>query len=96
MVGDAFEVMFADLPGAGYLWTPGDIPPGLTLMDTRQAPPATDVVGSAQSQVVRFRADRAGEYEMVFTFGRPWETVAAETQIVTVRVREHHRRNRDD
>ena len=51
---------------------------------------ATDVVGSAQSQVVRFRADRA-EYEIVFTFGRPWETVAAETQIVTVRVRERHR-----
>jgi predicted secreted protein len=96
MVGEAFEVMLADLPGAGYLWTPGDIPPGLTLIDTRQAPPATDVVGSPQSQVVRFRADLAGDYEIAFTFGRPWETVAAETQVVSVRVRERHRRNRDD
>jgi predicted secreted protein len=85
--GEAFDVTLADLPGAGYSWTPVDVPPGLTLVETRADARATDAVGSAQRKVLRFRADQPGEYEVVFVFTRPWEAAPAETQSVHVRVR---------
>ena len=89
VAGDGFDLTLADLPGAGYVWTPVDVPAGLTLIETQStAETTTDIVGSAQSKVVRFQAERAGDYEIVFIFARPWENVPAETQIVRVRVRE--------
>jgi predicted secreted protein len=85
--GAAFDVTLADLPGAGYSWKPVDVPPGLTLVETRADAPATEIVGSAQRKVLRFRADLPGDYEVVFVFARPWEDAPAETQTVQVRVR---------
>jgi predicted secreted protein len=89
MAGDGFDVLLADLPGAGYVWTPAEVPAGLTLIETQgEARMTTDVVGSAQPKVMRFRAERAGDYEIVFTFARPWENVRAETRTIQVHVRE--------
>jgi predicted secreted protein len=85
--GEEFDVTLADLPGAGYTWAPVDVPPGLTLVETRADAQATEAVGSAQRKVVRFQADRPGEYQVVFVFARPWEDFPAETQTVHVRVR---------
>jgi inhibitor of cysteine peptidase len=87
VAGDGFDVTLADLPGAGYIWTPAEIPAGLTLVETRQEVPATDALGSAQNKILRFQADQAGDYEIVFTFARPWEDSPAETQTIRVRVR---------
>ncbi len=80
-------MVLADLPGAGYTWTPVDVPAGLTMIDTQQETPVNpDVVGSAEHKTVRFRADRAGDYDVVFVFGRPWEDSPAETRTVRVHV----------
>ena len=87
MAGDGFDVTLADLPGAGYIWTPVEIPTGLTLVGTTDELPATDTIGSAQNKIVRFLADRAGDYEIVFRFARPWEDSPAQTQTIRVRVR---------
>ena len=87
MVGEVFEVTLADLPGAGYRWTPTDVPAGMSLIESEQEVPATDLVGSAHQTVLRFRPDRPGEYEMVFSFARPWEDFPVEKRVVRVRVR---------
>jgi predicted secreted protein len=79
--------MLADLPGAGYAWTAREIPAGLTLTETTASTADPDLVGAPIEQVMHFRADRAGDYELVFTFARPWENRPAETRTVTVRVR---------
>jgi predicted secreted protein len=91
VAGDGFDVTLADLPGAGYTWTPAEIPAGLTLVETRDELPATDTVGSAQNKIVRFQADQAGDYEIVFRFARSWEDSPAETQTIRVRVRPRDR-----
>jgi predicted secreted protein len=87
VAGEVFEVTLVDLPGAGYVWTPADIPVGLTLIEGQPDVPATDVVGSAHPTVMRFRADQPGQYEIMFTFARPWEDRPVEERVVRVRVR---------
>jgi inhibitor of cysteine peptidase len=89
MEGDEFDVALADLPGAGYLWTPAEVPDGLSLVETApETLAATEVVGSARNKVLRFQADQAGDYEIVFIFARPWENVATRSRTVRVRVRQ--------
>jgi predicted secreted protein len=85
--GERFDVTLADLPGAGYTWTTGDLPAGLTLIEMQSRAPASEIVGSAQDKVLQFRADRAGDYEVVFTLARSWEDSVAETRTVRVHVR---------
>jgi predicted secreted protein len=80
-------VTLADLPGAGYVWTAEEIPAGLELVETTASAPEPDLVGAPTEQMMRFRADRAGEYVLVFTFARPWENSPAEKRTVRVRVR---------
>ncbi len=77
----------ADLPGAGYVWTVDEIPVGLTVVKMQTLAADTELVGAPNQQVMHFRADRAGEYLLVFTFARPWENSPAETRTVRVRVR---------
>lgn len=84
--GEGFDVPLADLPGAGYLWEPRGVPAGLTLLEEESAAPVPDVVGASQRKVIRFRADHAGDYVLVFTLARPWEDKPAETRTVHVHV----------
>ena len=84
--GDDFDVTLADLPGAGYSWTAAPVPSGLTLVETQATTPAADVVGASQRKTMRFRADRAGDYELVFTYARPWEDAPAEWRTIAVHV----------
>ena len=77
----------ADLPGAGYAWTANEVPAGLTMVEMQTSASNPDLVGAPNHKVIRFRADRAGEYVLVFTFARPWEHSPAETRTVRVRVR---------
>jgi predicted secreted protein len=85
--GAEFDVTLADLPGAGYIWTSAAVPDGLTMVGDQLTEAEPDVVGAAQHRVLRYRAHRAGDYELVFTLARPWEDSPAETRKVRVRVR---------
>jgi predicted secreted protein len=84
---EVFDVILADLPGAGYVWEPGEVPAGLTLLGQERTAPATGVVGASQRKAIRFLADRAGDYVLAFTLARPWEDTPTETRTIHVHVR---------
>lgn len=84
---EVFDVILADLPGAGFVWKPVAVPAGLTLLGEERTAPATGVVGAAQRKAIRFRADRAGDYILTFTLTRPWEDTPTETRTIHAHVR---------
>lgn len=86
-VGDVVEIPLADLPGAGYLWTPVDVPAGLTLLEPQGSPRSGGPVGGARRRLVRPRAYEPGDYQLTFVLGRPWEGSPAERRTVSIRVR---------
>ncbi|MBD0292540.1 MAG: protease inhibitor I42 family protein [Jiangellaceae bacterium] len=86
-VGDVVEIPLADLPGAGYSWTPVDVPAGLTLLDPQWSPTSSGPVGGARRRLVRVRADEPGDYQLTLVLGRPWEGSPAERRTVSIRVR---------
>jgi len=85
--GERFEVILADLPGAGYVWEPDEVAAGLTLLEEELTASATGVAVASQRKAIRFRADRAGDYVLAFTLARPWENTPKETRTVHVHVR---------
>jgi predicted secreted protein len=89
--GQEFEVPLADLPGAGYRWTLTEPPDGITLIDSEWAGPPSELAGTARPRTFRFRAERAGDYDLQFELVRPWEhresATPADTRAVSVSVR---------
>jgi predicted secreted protein len=71
--GAEFEVTVADLPGAGYEWVAGALPPGLTMVGEDWAEPVPSEVGASRRRTFRLRAGDAGTYELVLELRRPWE-----------------------
>lgn len=87
--GEELDVVLADLPGAGYEWVPGDVPSGLILLATDWVAPLPEEAGASRGRAFRFRAERAGSYELTFDLQRPWEPLdvtPARRQVVAVSV----------
>jgi hypothetical protein len=72
-VGEELDVVLADLPGAGYEWTPREVPLGLPLASTGWAEPVPSEPGSSRGRRFRFAARLPGTYDLVFDLVRPWE-----------------------
>ena len=90
-VGEEFDVVLADLPGAGYEWVLGEVPAGLTLLTTEWAGPLPADVGASRPKAFRFSAEQPGTYDLVFDLVRPWEqsdVTPARRHSVTVEVAE--------
>ena len=86
--GEVVEVTMTDLPGAGYRWEAPEVPPGLAVVEDEWVQPDPPPgVGSGRARVLRFRADRAGEYVVRLELRRPWEAVPARVTELPVSVR---------
>jgi predicted secreted protein len=72
-VGEELDVVLADLPGAGYEWTPREVPLGLPLASTGWAEPIPEETGASRRRLFRFAARQPGTYDLVFDLVRPWE-----------------------
>ena len=86
-VGDEFEVRLAATPSTGYIWEAQSLPEGIKLSGSDYERPSADTrPGDPTTQVFRFRAQRAGDYTITFHLKRPWESDAAHSQTVSVKV----------
>ena len=72
-VREEFEVVLADLPGAGYEWVPRAVPAGLAFLSTDWAGPVPPDAGASRRKAFRFSAEQQGIYHLVFDLVRPWE-----------------------
>jgi predicted secreted protein len=72
--GQEFEVVLADLPGAGYEWVPREVPPGLVLLTADWADPLPGQAGASRRRSFRLAAERPGSFRLVFQLVRPWES----------------------
>lgn len=71
--GEELDVVLSDLPSAGYEWSPVDVPQGVVLLSAEWAAPVPPALGASRGRLFRFRAERAGTYELLFDLRRPWE-----------------------
>ena len=71
--GQEFDVVLADLPGAGYEWVLGEVPTGLALLSVDWAGPLPADAGASRPKAFRFSAEKPGSYDLVFDLVRPWE-----------------------
>ena len=72
--GEQFEVVLADLPGAGYEWVPREMPSGVVLLTTDWADPLPPDAGASRRRAFRLAAEQPGSYRLVFQLVRPWES----------------------
>ena len=85
--GQEFKVALESSPGTGYVWALQALPEGVRLVDSSQEPPASGLLpGGAIIQVFRFHAMARGEHAICFVLKRAWESEAAESRTVTVKV----------
>jgi len=71
--GDTVEVVLDENASTGYMWTPENLPEGLTLTNDGTRPPDQLRPGAAGSHWFRFRAERTGHGALVLELRRPWE-----------------------
>ena len=72
--GQGFDVVLADLPGAGYEWVPHEVPPGVVLLTADWADPLPTEAGASRRRSFRFAAEQPGSHTLVFHLVRPWES----------------------
>jgi len=78
-VGDEFELVLATSPKPAHMWRSA-VPPALAVVSEGFAP------DEPPRHVARLVARVAGDVEVTFGYGRPWEAEPAETRTFTVRV----------
>lgn len=71
--GDAVEVVLDENATTGFMWTPGELPDGITLTADGFRPPDQLRPGAGGAHWFRFRADRACAGSLVLELRRPWE-----------------------
>jgi predicted secreted protein len=82
VAGEAFEVVLADLPGAGYVWQMQSLPDGIEPLPVEhfapveREPAERDLLGGPEPSAHRYRATRPGSFDLVFAFVRPWQPTA--------------------
>ena len=83
--GEPFAVRLSATSSAGYLWEIRRRPAEVDLLGSEVEPVAAgSQPGQGGAQVFRFRAARAGEFEIEFQLKRPWEESAIQSQIVRI------------
>lgn len=87
VVGAEFEVVLADLPGAGYSWQLQTLPDGIEASPVEHEVADPDLLGGSERSAHPYRATVPGSYELVFDLVRSWEATApAAQQRVRIRV----------
>ena len=76
VAGGEFDVVLADLPGAGYRWQLQSVPDGIEALPVEHEVAEPDLLGGSERSAHRYRATLPGTYELVFDLVRPWEAAA--------------------
>jgi predicted secreted protein len=85
-VDEEFTISLQSIATAGYLWQVESLPNGVELLGAENENPAGETKpGDPTTRVFRFRARKAGEYEVTFELARPWENKAIATKSITAR-----------
>ena len=86
-VGKEFAVRLRATPGTGYLWHAQTVPDGIELVasDIERADQPVHP-GDVVTQVFRFRPRQPGNYVIVMSLQRQWETAGAETHAMKIKV----------
>ncbi len=92
--GELLRVRLPALPSAGFSWRLLSADQSIVaLVDTSFVRPAdvpkdgTPQVGAPSDQLFVLKAQKAGETEAVFVYGRPWETEKPPQRTATVSVK---------
>ena len=88
VVGHPFDVILADLPGSGYVWSCRTVPDGVRLISVQYVAEVPPQVGSARDKQFRFVAERPGQFTVILELKRGWEAEPIETR--AIRIRAHH------
>ena len=73
-VGQTIEVRLPASPATGHIWRVDSADsPTLRMMGEPEFVPDSPLLGSAATQVMRFRATGAGEGTLRLAYGRPWQ-----------------------
>ena len=80
VAGGEFDVVLADLPGAGYRWQLQALPDGIEALPVEHEVAEPDLLGGSERSAHRYRATLPGTYELVFDLVRPWEAAAPAEQ----------------
>lgn len=69
------DIALDETPTSGYRWSLSESSPGVVLVEatTELDPTPVPVAGGAAQRRFRFRAERAGTYDLVFQLKRDWE-----------------------
>jgi predicted secreted protein len=84
--GETFVVRLRAAGGAGYQWELQKLPEGVRLEASTREVSNEAAPGDAMTQNFRFCAVTPGEHRIVLIYKRAWESEAAATQIVSVKV----------
>ncbi len=69
-----FQIRLNVTSGTGYSWRPqGQLPAGLTLIGTSQAPREKSLPGAPAQQILVFRAASPAKVHVTLEYVRPWE-----------------------
>jgi predicted secreted protein len=83
--GAEFGVTLSEVPGSGYVWRCADIPDGLVLLNASYIDPdPSPAEGSSRQRRFQFRADRSGEFTLLFQLGRSWEPVPIQERVMRI------------
>ena len=74
-----------EIPTSGYRWAATSVPRGLSLEETKfRSSSSEPVAGGGGRREFRFRAERAGSYDVELELKREWEDHAIEKKRVKV------------
>ena len=91
--GQTLIITLDSNPSTGFSWeraaTEDEALQQVGEVEFRQGPQNKDMVGVGGQQILRFKAEKAGQTALELVYHRPWETEAkpAETFVVQVLVR---------
>lgn len=72
-----FEISLQCVPTAGYQWDYEPLPEGIKFMKSDTLSENKNIGGTA-IQIFKFRAEKTGQYHLIFLLKRAWEKEAIE------------------
>ena len=86
-VGEIFSVELESVPGAGYQWDADIAESNVELVEKEIAAADQGTIGGSGKEVFKLKPNAAGDADLRFVYKRPWESSAAETLEIKVRVK---------
>ena len=77
--GEVFVIELRGNPTTGYVWQ-ADVDARYLELTGKEFERESAAIGAGGREVFHFRAREAGRTEIVFAYGRPWESLARDTR----------------